>query len=142
MDKMIQEKSAGIILYHNNSSREYLLLHYPAGHWDYPKGHVEEGENETETALREMEEETGIKKEEIKLYDDFRETIDYIYKKGSELSHKEVVFFLGESETKTVKVSREHQDYIWLTYEEAIERLTFNNAKNLLKKIKEHLQEK
>ena len=139
---MIQEKSAGIILYHDNSSREYLLLHYPAGHWDYPKGHVEEGEVETETALREMEEETGIKEEEINLYDDFRETIDYIYQKGSELSHKEVVFFLGESDTKRVKVSREHQDYIWLTYEEAIEKLTFNNAKKLLKKIKEHLQEK
>ncbi|MFW6040815.1 MAG: bis(5'-nucleosyl)-tetraphosphatase [Thermoplasmatota archaeon] len=139
MDKMIQEKSAGIILYRMNEVIEYLLLHYPAGHWDYPKGHVEEGENEIETALRELEEETGISGEDVEVIDDFRESINYIYRKGSQLSHKEVVFFLAKTEIEDVKLSYEHQGYTWLPFDEALEKLTFKNAKQLLKKTKEYI---
>ncbi|MFH1332713.1 MAG: NUDIX domain-containing protein, partial [archaeon] len=54
---MIKEKSAGVIVYNNG---EFLILQYTAGHWDFPKGHIEKGETERETALRELKEETGI----------------------------------------------------------------------------------
>ncbi len=142
MDKMIQEKSTGFLIFRENEGEEFLLLHYPAGHWDYPKGHVEEGETEIETALRELEEETGISEGEIEIVEGFRETIDYFYHKRYDMSHKQVVYFLGKSKTKDVKISREHQDYVWLGYEEAMERLTFKNAKDLLKKGKEYLDGK
>ena len=63
MYHMIEETSAGIVLYRQmKDQREYLLLHYPGGHFDFAKGHVEAGESEHETAYRELQEETGIKK--------------------------------------------------------------------------------
>jgi len=138
---MIQEKSTGFLIYRENDEREFLLLHYPAGHWDYPKGHVERGETEIETALRELEEETGITESDIDIIEGFRETIDYFYHKRYDMSHKQVVYFLGRSRTKDVKISREHQDYIWLKYDKAMDKLTFKNAMNLLEKAQEHLEE-
>ncbi|MFZ5500518.1 MAG: NUDIX domain-containing protein, partial [Candidatus Micrarchaeota archaeon] len=56
---MPDEKSCGIVLFSEDGGRLYLLLHYTAGHWDFPKGHVEADESEAETALRELLEETG-----------------------------------------------------------------------------------
>lgn len=142
---MMQEKSTGFLIFRKDDEKdkkEYLLLNYPAGHWDYPKGHVEVNETEIETAYRELEEETGIKKEDVEVYEDFRETIDYIYKKGRDISHKEVVYFLGETEDKGVDLSIEHKGYTWLPYKEALMKLTFKNAKDLLKKAKGHLEGK
>ena len=51
------EKSCGIVVLNNN---KILLLHYPSGHWDFPKGHVDGNETEQETAVRELVEETAI----------------------------------------------------------------------------------
>ena len=67
------EKSCGIILY--NEKKEYLIIRHVAGHWDFPKGHVENSETEEETALREILEETGL---EAIIFDGFRETVNYL----------------------------------------------------------------
>lgn len=141
MDKMIEEISAGVLIYRETEPRQFLLLHYPAGHWDFPKGHVEEDETAVQTALRELEEETSIIEEDVELKDDFEETIDYFYKKRGDFAHKKVIYLLGESDTKDVEISNEHQDYIWLPYNEALKKLTFRNAKNLLEKAKDKLEE-
>jgi len=138
---MLEEVSAGVLVYRENKNIKFLLLHYPAGHWDFPKGHIEEGESMEETALRELREETGILKDEIELESGFRETIDYLYKTRGELSHKKVIFFLGETEKKDVQISREHQGYVWLPFKEAKEKVTFRNARKLLEKSKEFLEE-
>ncbi len=135
----MEERSAGVLLYRDVGEREYLLLHYPAGHWDFPKGHVEDGESETETALRELTEETGVREEEVELEDGFREDIDYFYHKGRELSHKKVIFFLGRTMKVKIKISKEHQGFMWLPYDKALNKLTFVNAKNILKKAKKYL---
>lgn len=140
MDNMIEERSAGVLVFRENDEREYLLLHYPAGHWDYPKGHVEEGESEQETALRELREETGVDKDSLELVEGFRKSIDYIYRKGRELSHKEVIYLLGKTEKRRIKLSREHQDFDWLTYQDAMERLTFRNAKEVLEMARKYLE--
>ena len=58
---MISEKSVGAILFVKEKEPRYLLLHYEAGHWDFPKGHVEAGEQEPDTIAREVEEETGVR---------------------------------------------------------------------------------
>lgn len=137
---MFAEVSAGVLVYCLESPREYLLLHYPAGHWDFPKGHIEEGENEKEAALRELFEETGIKEDEIELHKDFREEIEYFYKRGNELSHKKVIYLLAGTEKKEVRISEEHQGYTWLPYEEALDKVTFRNAKDLLKKARVSLE--
>lgn len=140
-DKMLEEYSAGVVVYREKPKNLFLLLHYPAGHWDFPKGHVEEGESMKETALRELHEETGISEEDVELHDGFEETIDYLYRKQGELSHKKVIFFLGRTEKEEVTISEEHQGFDWLSFEEAKDKVTFRNAKRLLEKSKEYLEE-
>lgn len=130
----VKEKSCGIILFRRNGlEREYLLLHYPGGHWDYPKGHIEEIDNsEKETARRELEEETGIT--DIEFVKGYREPMYYTFSRGkSEVVKKTVVYFLAEAKHLEVKISFEHQDFIWLPFAEALEKLTFENARDLMK---------
>ena len=138
---MMDEISAGVLVYRDDDPKKYLLLHYPSGHWDFPKGHIEEGESDRETALRELREETGIKEDEVRLHDDFREEIEYFYRKRNELSHKKVIYFLGLSEKKKIVISEEHQGFDWLPFVKAKERVTFRNARNLLEKAEEVLSE-
>jgi len=137
---MIQEKSAGAVLFRKSNEIKYLLLHYEEGHWDFPKGHIEEGETEIETLKREVEEETGIKG--IEILDSFKEKIQYYYTFNEEKILKEVVFYLAKTKTKEVKLSNEHIGYTWLSYEKALEKLTFKNAKDILEKVNEFLKNK
>ena len=139
---MPTEKSCGAVVFkrQKDGSAKYLLLHYEAAHWDFPKGKQEKNEKEEQTALREIKEETGI--EDIEFADNFREPIKYFYKKDGETVYKEVIFFLAQSATEEVKLSFEHIGYAWLSYEHAYKKLTFNNAKELLEKADKFLQPK
>ena len=56
--------------------------------------------------------------------------------------NKEVVFFIIESQTETVELSFEHIGFIWLDYEQAMEKLTFKNAKDVLQKAHDFLEKK
>jgi bis(5'-nucleosidyl)-tetraphosphatase len=130
---MIEELSAGAVVFHedaSNHNRRFLVLHYPAGHWDFPKGAVEKGETEQEAARREIMEETGLKIDSF--IPDFRKKIEYHYRRSGGLSHKQVVFFLARAERDDVKISFEHSGYEWLTFEQSIRRLTFENARKVL----------
>ena len=132
------EKSAGAIIFRReNHQIYYLILHYQSGHWDFPKGHIEKGEKLEETAKREVKEETGL--EDIKFIPGFKENIKYFFKLKGKNIFKIVTFFLAESSPKEVKISWEHLGYKWLPYQEAIEQLTFKNAKEILKKAHELL---
>ena len=132
------EKSCGVVLY--NSRRVLVLQHKSEdgkGHWDFPKGHIEGGESELQTALRELEEETGIS--EISVVDGFRSEINYkIYKSGKGIT-KEVVFFLGITKIVDVVLSDEHVDFAWLNYNEALSRLTYDNARAILVQAQKHI---
>ena len=130
---MIEETSAGIVLFRKEDSKNlFLLLHYPSGHWDFVKGKMEKGESTHETAIRETKEETGIT--DVKFLDDFEEWIEYNFQYQKELVHKKVVFFLAETTTKEVNISHEHLDYTWMDYNTAMEKTTFDNAKTVLTK--------
>ena len=138
--------SAGIVVYRLDCSQDpckrlYILLHYQAGHWDFPKGQIEKGETKEQAALRELEEETGLTAD---IVSGFQDTFVYWfrgYKKG-ELTHKTVYFFVGKTDQKKVTLSDEHIGYEWLAYEQALEKLTHKNAKELLKNVEAFLQEK
>jgi len=128
---MIEETSAGIVLFRKeNSKNMFLLLHYPSGHWDFVKGKIEKGESTHETAVRETEEETGIK--EITFVENFEEWIEYNFQYQGELVQKKVVFFLAETKTEEIKISHEHSGFIWADYNSAMEKTTFDNAKTVL----------
>lgn len=130
---MIEETSAGIVLFRKEDSKIlFLLLHYPSGHWDFVKGKMEKGESAHETAIREAQEETGIT--DISFLENFEEWIEYNFQFQGELVHKKVVFFLAETKTKDVKISHEHLNYTWMDYNTSMEKTTFDNAKTVLTK--------
>jgi len=76
---MPKEVSAGAVIFKRNKEIEYLLLRYEAGHWDFPRGGIEKGEEEKETVVREAREETGIG--DLIFLPSFREKIFWFYKK-------------------------------------------------------------
>lgn len=136
---MLNEKSCGAVVYYRTSSEvKFLLLQYEAGHWDFVKGNVEEGETEKDTTIRELREETGIV--DIQFVDGFKEKISYFYKRQGLTIYKEVVFFLLESKVIDVKISFEHIGFTWLPYEQALARLTFKNARDVLQKAHEFMK--
>ena len=130
---MIEETSSGVVLFRKENEKIlFLLLHYPSGHWDFVKGKMESGESPHVTAIRETKEETGII--DVKFLDHFEEWIQYNFQFNGELVQKKVVFFLGETKTKDIKISHEHLNYTWMDYSTAMEKITFNNAKTVLSK--------
>ena len=132
------EKSCGAVVFRLDEGRRlYLLLHYEEGHWDFPKGHVEENEDEQQTARREIAEETGITA--LELDPGFRETILYAFSRKGENIPKEVVFFLAKADGKEVKLSDEHIGFVWLPFESAERKITYKNAKEMLRKAERHL---
>ena len=141
---MKKEKSAGAVIYRLEKGEPlYLLLHYPPSpkatreYWDLPKGHMEEGETEEETVRREVKEETGLS--DIELQSGFKEEIHYWFQwKGKKIS-KTVVFFLAKTSQKEVTISEEHIGCTWLPYKKAIEKLTYQNAKQLISKAHDYL---
>ena len=135
------EKSTGIVLFRNDSGKnEFLLLNYPQGHWDFVKGKVELNETPHETAIRETKEETGIS--DIEFIDGFEQSVEYDFRFKKEDIHKKVIFFLAKTNEKKIKLSHEHNDYLWLEYNDALKKTTFANAKNVLSKANEYLQNK
>jgi len=128
-------RSAGVVIF--REGKKFLLLLYPGGYWDFPKGHMEPGETSEQTALRELKEETGISKTGI--LPGFKETIRYYYVENGKRFLKFVVFYIAETKQKKVKISWEHRDFIWLPYKEALKKLTYQNAKNVLKKAERWL---
>jgi len=129
---LLREKSCGAVVFLKNTEAKYLLLHYEAGHWDFVKGNVEPNESEKDTVIRELQEETGIA--DGRFINGFREKIEYFYRRQGATIHKEVIFFLIETHTEKIKLSYEHVGYTWLDYQNAIKRLTFKNAKEVLQK--------
>ena len=134
---MKREKSCGAVVYrYNNDVLEVLLIrHRFGGHWSFPKGHVEEGENEFQTALREVKEETNLS---IRLREGFRESVEYFPKPYIK---KQVVYFLGLSLGDTAK--RQEEEIIelrWVPIDDAERMVSFANDKNLISRSREYLK--
>jgi len=138
---LLREKSCGAVVFLKKEDKTlYLLLNYAAGHWDFVKGNVEPNENEKQTVVRELREETSIT--DAAFLEGFRESISYFYRRQGLTVHKEVVFYLMESKTEKVELSFEHVGYIWLDYEHAMEKLTFKNSKDVLQKARNYPKDK
>jgi len=141
-NRIIQEQSVGAVIFHKSSSyQEYLITHYPKGarsgmkgHWDLIKGHIDEGESDLETLMREAEEETGLTQEHLKLINGFCEKIAYNFRTEQGLHFKQVTFYLLESDTKQITLSKEHDEYRWLSKDEVIQTITFQGGKEMVEK--------
>ena len=139
-----QEQSAGFVIFRcpPGGSRQYLLLDY-GRHWDFAKGHVEEGEDDLAAATRELREETGIS--DVEAIPAFQHEITYFFrdrKKG--LIRKTVVFFLGQTRAvdPDIVLSHEHEAFEFLPYDAAIKRVTFPNARRVLELAEQTLNDR
>jgi 8-oxo-dGTP pyrophosphatase MutT (NUDIX family) len=129
----MEERSAGAVVFREASpSRVYLLLEYPAGHWDFPKGNIETGEAPVETMVREVREETGLNR--IRVVEGFEHLIEYYYNRNGKRVHKQVTFFLAEATDpgEGVTLSFEHRQFAWKTFDEALKVVSYQNSRRLL----------
>lgn len=154
------ERSAGIIIFRNTprqkrgspplgaaQGRKYLVIRSSRDKstvakgkdvtefWDLPKGVLEKGETGLEAAKREAKEEVGI--ENLKIVPDFKETVHYFTRREGKPVPKYVAMFLAEVKTDKIKLSWEHDQYEWLPYEEAHERVTLKPMKGVLEKAEQ-----
>ena len=135
--KVTKEKSCGALVYRRQKNQIYMLIlrHRKGGHWSFPKGHVEAGETEVETALREVREETGLN---IELHGGFRKKISY-YPKPDVI--KEVVYFLGYArDSNTVRQIEEISEIRWASLKGIGGYLSYGNDRMLIKDAKRFLR--
>jgi bis(5'-nucleosidyl)-tetraphosphatase len=131
---MLEERSAGVVVFHTQDGiTKYLLLKNDKSKYDFPKGNIEAGESELNAAIREAREETGLP--DIRLVDGFVEKITYFYlRPGGARVRKSVQYYLGYTDSIDVRISDEHQGFVWVTLEEAMKVTTYENIKILLHK--------
>jgi bis(5'-nucleosidyl)-tetraphosphatase len=137
---MMKERSAGAVIFSIDSLTilNFLLLKHSAGHWDFAKGNIEQGENESQAARREIREETGI--EIAHFLEGFQGKVEYYYRREERLVQKEVVFFLARSDSQRVVLSNEHIGYSWCDFNNSLAKLTYKSAKDILKRAHNFLK--
>lgn len=131
---------AGIILFKNG---KVLVLKSVKGHYDFPKGHVEAGEGLMEAAIRELEEETGLDRKNIRIIEGKEYSIEYYVKEKGEIDLKRVTFFLAEYPGQDdIKISKEHESYVWLDLDENLENIfKYRQHKELVRKVLKDIKE-
>lgn len=130
---MNYEKSCGAIVYRKyHGNTEILLVRsIQSGHWSFPKGHVEEGETEEETARREIKEETGL---DVLLDTGFRETVTFSPRRNTK---KTVVYFVGMATSHDLIPQQEEiSELKWHEIGQAVGVLTYENDKTIVNKAK------
>lgn len=129
---MKKEKSCGIVVFDED---KVLLVFHNLGHYGFPKGHVEKGETEEETAIREVKEETNC---DAKIIPGFRKVITYSPKPNV---IKDVVFFVGEALTKDLKPQEEEtSDVFFINMLDAKKTITHNEEREVLEKAIEFMK--
>jgi 8-oxo-dGTP pyrophosphatase MutT (NUDIX family) len=132
------EQSIGAVIRYGTSledtESEFLLLRNRRGFWGFPQGHKEKGETDIQTLIREVSEETGIVYLFIQSYIG---RIHYSYFKTDGMkSEKEVRFYFATTSIRKIKISKEHDDYKWVTFSDALCTLDHRQLKSIL--IKGH----
>ena len=125
-------KSCGFIVYKaENNENFYLIIKSHNGDVGFPKGHMEPGENELQTAIRELKEETRM---DVDTIHDFRYQIEYPLPRVPD-AMKQTVYFLGKCASDDIIIQEtDVASAEFVTYDKAIEKLTFEETKNMLKK--------
>ena len=134
---MVYEKSCGALVVRREGDRYFILMirHKAKGNRSFPKGHMEAGETEYVTALREVMEETSSR---IAIISDFRATVNYSPSPGV---MKEVVYFLAFTTNPDIKPREgEIAEVEWIPLEEAEECLAHENDKTVFRAAMERMQ--
>lgn len=124
-----KEKCCGCIIIENN--KVLLVYEKNRNFWGFPKGHMEKGENEIETALREVKEEVGL---DVEIIDkEKRYLLNYIIR--DEIDKTTVLYLAIPKNKEIVMQESEIEKVKWCDFEEALETLTFDNSKEVFKKV-------
>ncbi|MHA1974670.1 MAG: bis(5'-nucleosyl)-tetraphosphatase [Candidatus Hodarchaeales archaeon] len=138
------EISCGGVPFFKGKNQEplYLLLLHngPHKYWAFPKGRQNEGETYRQTAIREIQEETGIKN--FKILKRLISDSIYFPRRGNETIVKKVIFYLVEFFSKKIELSPEHVNWKWVTFEDALSMLTFEDYSRVLKESHEVILDK
>ena len=128
---MKYEKSCGAVVFKTEENELFfLIVQMNKGHWSFPKGHMHTNETEVQTALREIKEETNLN---VSLIKGFQKNIRYHPAKDTE---KEVIYFVAKTESnEIIRQESEIKSIIWLKFEKALERLTYDTDKAVLNSI-------
>ncbi len=133
----IYEKSCGAVIYRINEKNDIRILlvkNHNGKCWTFPKGHIEMGENEQQTALREIKEETGLS---VEIVPGFRQTSSY---RPFGKIRKTAVFFLARAEKSIVSMQPSEIDYyLWVSIDEAMKMCRHENDTNILREVRKRL---
>lgn len=134
----LYEKSCGAIVFRiiNDEKRFLLIKNKRSNHWGFPKGHIEKGETEEDTAKREVLEEAGI---HIRLFPGFKNKSEYTIRGKIEKSVS--IFLATTDDVQTIIQPEEIEDYIWLNYEQAMKTLNYVNDKDILLLAQKFIEE-
>lgn len=113
---------AGFVIFRRTiEGVKFLLLYRRGQYWNFPKGHFELGETSLDTALRETEEETGIKKEDLHIVPGFRAYERFAFHRGNEKIFDTVILYLAETRKTQITIApREHNGFAWFIYRDAL----------------------
>jgi 8-oxo-dGTP pyrophosphatase MutT (NUDIX family) len=125
--RKLREKSAGGVVMHQ---RKVLVLRHESGEWVMPKGKIEEHESDSAAAIREVKEETGV----TALVGMSLGTTQYEYPLNGSTVHKTVHWFLMNSIDENLRIEPVFDEAKFVTPEEALELLTHDNDRTILKK--------
>lgn len=141
--EIINQVAAGIIVWRRtHDGPRFLLLYHGGRYWNFPKGKIEPKESLYEGALRELFEETGLTRVNLKLDPDFRTQDRYTFRENKKRIFKMAFYFLAESSEPHIKISKEHQGYAWFLYRDCVRMLMYQNLKNNLKKAYDTISRK
>ncbi len=117
----------------------FLLVQHHAGHWGFPKGHPEKGESPMESAIRECDEETGVKLSFVLESPFFEERYSFEKRSGQRVE-KVVTYFLAVvSSEKAKRQEKEIADLAWGNADKTHKRLTFHAGEHLLEEVLDYL---
>lgn len=149
--KIAFEKSVGAVIFRKEKGEiKFLLLKYRSGQWDFPKGHIEQGESEKETLRREVYEETKIAEIEVK--EGFRTTNRFFYTaKGKEYKErisknkgvnifKRVVYYIAQTKKDEVVLNFENKAFAWVKFGKAMGMLRNDGSKKTLARVRAYLE--
>jgi bis(5'-nucleosidyl)-tetraphosphatase len=137
-----REISAGMIIFRRTrEGPKFLLLYSGGSYWNFPKGKLNEGEQNFKAALREVEEETGLSPRDLQFRNRFRVADHFTYVRNREKIRKTVTYYLAETRKNEVRLKavpphhqgERHEGYGWFTVRDALKLVRAPNLKRHLK---------
>ena len=138
----VREISAGLVVFRRTEDGpKFLLLYHGGRYWNFAKGKIEAEEKSMEAAMRETEEETGLRPADLKLKRKFKAYERYRFFRNKRRIFKIVIFYLAETKVRQIKLSKEHEGFGWFLYRDARSLLrSYKDSETVLRQAYVFLQ--